>query len=212
VSIVPSDIEPMPPSTPIPGAPPIAVRTQRLLLRPFTDADVDDALAYYGDPVVTRHLLTEPHTRPDAERFVTERSRQVEPRQAGDVLALAVEHDRRVVGDVVLVLVGGESPSGATPSIGEIGWSFHPAWSGKGFATEAARALLDLAFGHYRLHRVKAQLDARNVASSRLCERLGMIREAHLRQDWWSKGEWTDTLVYGLLAGEWPSFALPPVT
>jgi len=52
---------------------------------------------------------------------------------------------------------------------------------------------------------VKAQLDARNTASARLCERLGMTLEAHLRQDWWSKGEWTDTLVYGLLADEWPT-------
>ena len=52
---------------------------------------------------------------------------------------------------------------------------------------------------------MKAQLDARNTASARLCERLGMTLEAHLRQDWWSKGEWTDTLVYGLLADEWPT-------
>ena len=199
MSIVPAD-----PACEPPAAPPLPVHTQRLLLRPFAGSDVDDALAYYGDPAVTRYLLTEPHTRPDAERFVAERSRQVEPRRPGDVLALAVEHDGRVVGDVVLILVGGESPSGTTPSIGEVGWSFHPDCGGRGLATEAARALVGLAFGHYRLHRVKAQLDARNTASARLCERLGMTREAHLRQDWWSKGEWTDTLVYGLLADEWP--------
>ncbi len=191
--------------TTVTSAPALPIRTERLLLRPLRDSDVDDVLAYYGDPQVVRYLLTEPHTRADAEGFVAERSLRIDPRRAGESLALAVEHEGRVVGDIVLILVGGESPSGATPSVGEIGWTLHPDRGGRGFATEAARALLDLAFGHYRLHRVKAQLDARNTGSARLCERLGMTREAHLRQDWWSKGEWTDTLVYGLLADEWPT-------
>jgi RimJ/RimL family protein N-acetyltransferase len=79
---------------------------------------------------------------------------------------------------------------------------FHPDHTGQGFATEAVRAVLGLAFDFYRMHRVVAQLDARNERSARLCERVGMRREGHLRQDWWSKGEWTDTLVYGLLAAE----------
>jgi len=190
-------------TTAAPDGPALPIRTERLLLRPFRSGDVEDALGYYGDPAVARYLLTEPHSRSDAERFVAERSQQTDPRRSGEPLVLAAEHDGRVIGDVVLILVGGELPAGQVPSIGEIGWSFHPDWGGRGLATEAARGMLDLAFGHYRLHRVKAQLDARNVASSRLCERLGMTREAHLRQDWWSKGEWTDTLVYGLLAEEW---------
>jgi aminoglycoside 6'-N-acetyltransferase len=79
----------------------------------------------------------------------------------------------------------------------------HPAHTGQGFATEAVRAVLGLAFDYYGMHRVVAQLDARNVRSARLCERLGMVQEGHLRRDWWSKGEWTDTLVYGMLAEEW---------
>jgi len=45
-------------------------------------------------------------------------------------------------------------------------------------------------------------MDARNVASARLCERLGLRQEAHLRQNWWSEGEWTDTLIYALLASD----------
>ncbi len=62
--------------------------------------------------------------------------------------------------------------------------------------------MLELGFDHYGLHRVAAQMDARNIASARLAERAGMQREAHLRQDWWSKGEWTDTLIYGALASD----------
>lgn len=62
--------------------------------------------------------------------------------------------------------------------------------------------MLRIAFEHYRLHRVTAQMDARNDASARLAAALGMRQEAHFRQDWWNKGEWTDTLVFALLFGD----------
>ncbi|MFP3366304.1 GNAT family protein, partial [Pseudoalteromonas sp. SIMBA_148] len=59
-----------------------------------------------------------------------------------------------------------------------------------------------LGFETSGLHRVVAQMDARNTASARLAEMLGMRREAHHRQDLWSKGERTDTLVYAMLASD----------
>src|SRR5699024_11493582 len=86
--------------------------------------------------------------------------------------------------------------------VAEIGWALDPAYGGKGFAGEAVKTVLELAFTTYGLHRVAAQMDARNEASARLAQRVGLQREAHLRQDWWSKGEWTDTLIYGVLATE----------
>ena len=64
--------------------------------------------------------------------------------------------------------------------------------------------MLGLAFDHYGVHRVAAQMDARNLASARLARRVGMRQEAHLRQDWWIKGEWTDTLIFGMLSGDLP--------
>ncbi|VXB60603.1 GNAT family N-acetyltransferase [Nocardioides sp. AX2bis] len=175
----------------------LPLRTDRLVLRPYTTTDVEPTLDYYRNPAVSRFLLTEPFGFEDAQQAVERRRQRTHPTQPGDTLALVVENDGRVVGDVVLELLGERA------SMGEIGWCFHPRYAGRGFATEAASALLDLAFGHYELHRVKAQMDARNTASARLCERLGMTKEAHLRQDWWSKDEWTDTLVYAVLSEEW---------
>jgi RimJ/RimL family protein N-acetyltransferase len=63
--------------------------------------------------------------------------------------------------------------------------------------------MIDLAFDHYGVHRVTAQLDARNARSAALCERLGMRRESHKLRDFWSKGEWTDSFEYAVLAEEW---------
>ena len=86
---------------------------------------------------------------------------------------------------------------------GEIGFIFHPAHQGHGYATEAARALLDDAFERYGLHRVYGRLEPRNVASARVLEKLGMRREAHLIENEWVKGEWQSEAVYALLAREW---------
>lgn len=75
---------------------------------------------------------------------------------------------------------------------------------GSGYATEAVSAGLRIAFGQDDVHRVVAQMDARNTSSARLATRVGMRQEAHHRQDFWSKGEWTDSLVFAMLAGEHP--------
>ncbi len=177
-----------------PSPPDLPLRTERLVLRRATGNDLDEMLAYYGDAGVAEHLLHPPFTRRELE----DRLRRPETAEA---LQLVIELHGKVVGDVVLML---EGPSYDT---GELGWVLNPAHAGRGIATEAARALLDLAFEHYGLHRVRAELDARNTRSAALAERLGMTKEAHLRQDSWSKGEWTDTPHYSILVDEWRATA-----
>lgn len=86
----------------------------------------------------------------------------------------------------------------------ELGWTVDPEHGGSGYATEAVSAGLRIAFGQDDVHRVVAQMDARNASSARLATRVGMRQEAHHRQDFWSKGEWTDSLVFAVLAGEHP--------
>ncbi|UMG94220.1 GNAT family N-acetyltransferase [Nocardioides sp. TF02-7] len=176
---------------------PFPIETDRLTLRPFRADDLDAVLGYYSLPEVARYLLDEPWTRAVAEEQIAKRVTRTGLDGEHRALALVVEQGGRVIGDVALWLVDD------TGSRAEVGWSFHPDSGGQGYATEAVRALLDLAFDGYGLHRVLANLDPRNEASARLCERVGMTREAHLREDWFSKGEWTDNAIYGLLAGEW---------
>ncbi|MEG3616444.1 GNAT family protein [Isoptericola haloaureus] len=175
----------------------LPVRTSRLVLRTYREGDVEPMLAYYSDPEVARFLLEEPWTREEAEVNVARRMLRDGIHEPGSALALVVEHEGVVVGDIALWTTGD------TSSRGEVGWAFHPQHTGKGYATEALRSLLAIAFDRYRMHRVVAQLDARNTASAKLCERVGMQREGYLRADWWSKGEWTDTLVYGMLDSDW---------
>jgi RimJ/RimL family protein N-acetyltransferase len=85
----------------------------------------------------------------------------------------------------------------------EIGYTFHPEYGGQGFATEALQTVITQLFQQHNIHRIQAILDKRNQASENVCLRLGMRKEGDFKEDFWNKGEWTDTLIYGLLAKEW---------
>ncbi|ASW54644.1 GNAT family N-acetyltransferase [Plantactinospora sp. KBS50] len=175
------------------------VRTDRLDLRPFEDGDLAALHAYLSRPDVARYLYQGP-ADDAASRAALERKRQPTAlRAAGDALNLAVvvRATGRLVGDVLLFWTNAEHRQG------EIGYILHPDAGRQGYATEAARAMLRLGFDGLGLHRIVGRLDARNTASARVLERLGMRREAHLRENEYVKGEWTDEVVYALLAREW---------
>lgn len=187
---------------PVLPAPPLPVRTQRLVLRTVRPEDAPD-LAYYTDPEVCRYIPVGPLDHAELAARAARLAGNAAPSAPGEVLTLAVEHDGTVVGDLMLRLDHGAAPE-QPPAIAEIGWVMAAAYGGRGLATEAAGALVDLAFGHYPLHRLHARLDPRNTASARLCERLGMTREGHLRRNHPERdGTWSDTAVYGLLREEW---------
>jgi RimJ/RimL family protein N-acetyltransferase len=90
---------------------------------------------------------------------------------------------------------------------GDIGFVFHPAYHGKSYAFEAAREMLRLGFERVGFHRIEGRCDARNGASARLMERLGMRREVHFVENAWFKREWGSELVYAILAREWRAAA-----
>ncbi|HYJ27647.1 MAG TPA: GNAT family N-acetyltransferase [Nocardioides sp.] len=167
--------------------------TERLVLRPYELRDADAFVAPWASEAWTSLLLTRPLNRAEVVEMVR---RRTDPGD-GRFIGLVVEHDGEVVGDSMLHLQG----TGLTE--GEIGWTVLSQHAGRGFATEAAREVLRLGFEHYGLRRIVANLDARNDRSAALCERLGMRRESHRRGDFWSKGLWTDSYEYALLADEW---------
>lgn len=189
-------------SAPRLAPPPLPIRTERLTMRYITADDID-ALRYYQDPEVCRYLPFPAADDAALAARVTLMTERLAPSLPDEVLSLAVVHDGTLVGDVILRLRT-RADDRSPPAVAEIGWAFAPAYAGRGFATEAAIALVDLAFDHYPLHRLIAHLDPRNVRSAALCERIGMTREAHLRRDWpEADGTWTDDVIYGLLREEW---------
>jgi RimJ/RimL family protein N-acetyltransferase len=175
------------------------IETERLTLRPFRADDFDALYAIQSRPDVVRYLYWEPRDERQVRDALAMRIAQTELTEPGQWLNLAVvvRESGVLVGDVALRWVSSEHRSG------EIGYVFHPDHRGHGYATEAAAAMLRLAFTEMKLHRVVGGLDARNLASAAVLERLGMRREAELVENEFVKGEWASEAIYAILDREW---------
>jgi RimJ/RimL family protein N-acetyltransferase len=192
------------PEQPAPETPPALRltdpwRTERLVLRPFAEGDLNALHDMQSRPDVARYLYWSPRSRSESALSLQEKIRCRSIEAEGDALIVAVTRSSGgpIIGDLMV------NYASATHQQAEIGYVFHPDAQGQGLATEAMRLVVERAFAGLRLHRVYGRIDARNTASARVLERLGMRREAHLVENEWVKGEWTDEVVYGVLAEEW---------
>ena len=176
-----------------------AIETTRLTLRPFTPGDFGDLYAYQSRPDVARYLHWEARDHAQVREALVRQCGETSLQAEGDWLTFAVVwHEAgKVVGEVGLKLISWENRQG------EIGFVFHPDYHGRGLATEAAEAMLVLGFATIGWHRIIGCCDARNRASARLMERIGMRREARFVHNQIVKGQWADELVYAILDHEW---------
>jgi len=150
------------------------LRTERLLLREWRDSDLAPFAALNADPSVVRYL-PRPLTRQESDDFVR---RRIHPSFAAHGFGLwAVERlDTGVfIGFVGLTEQTFQAPF--TPAV-EVGWRLARAHWGHGFATEAARASIDLGFGEAGLTEIVSMTVPANRRSRAVMERLGMTRDA----------------------------------
>lgn len=175
----------------------LPLRTERLLLRGMVIDDVDDVHGYQRLPEVARFLSRPPFDL-DATRAWVQRAAELRFAADGDWLVLAIQtHEAtRVIGEVVLKRLSGADGQA------ELGYLLHPSVGRRGYATEAGRAVLDLAF-RSGFHRVTARLDEENTASAAVCRRLGMRQEARLVDCARRDGRWRTELAFAVLEHEW---------
>jgi RimJ/RimL family protein N-acetyltransferase len=174
----------------------VVLGDRRLLLRRFRAEDASALACYRSDPAVARYQSwSAPVPIVQAADLVDEFAAG-DPRRPG-WFQYAIERtcDHVLVGDVGVRLHTNLRQA-------EIGVTVGAAHQGHGYATEALRRLLAHLFTDRGLHKVCAECDARNTASAALLRRLGFHQEGHLRAHTWIKGEWTDDLLFGLLASD----------
>lgn len=148
------------------------IRTDRLVLRRHR---LEDAEAWYriqSTPAVVEHLPWPVRDREASREHLRHRVGHNRLWQSGDFLALAVEHDGRLVGDVSLHLRDVKPAERSA----EIGWVLDPAVGGRGLASEASAAMIDLAFREVGAKTVTAVIEPENTKSIALAERLGFLR------------------------------------
>ena len=179
------------------GLPTPTLTTPRLRLRPFAQTDADAIFALQSNARVLRYWDAPPwKERAQAERFIAVCG-QIEQEGTGARLAIERAADHAFIGWCAF------SKWDPTYRSARLGYCFdEPAW-GQGFATEAAGAVLQWAFATLDLNRVQAETDTHNVASGRVLEKLGFVREGTLREDCIVDDEVSDSWVFGLLRRDW---------
>jgi RimJ/RimL family protein N-acetyltransferase len=177
----------------------LPLHTDRLLLRAFREDDYDALYAIQSRDDIGRYLPWGPRDAAGVRAALDHRLAATSLDTDGARLGLAVElaATSELIGECVLALVS------AVHRQGEIGFGLHPDHQGHGYAAETGRELLRVGFEELDLHRIFGRLDDRNVASTRLMERLGLRREAHLIENEFNKGAWESELVYAILQREW---------
>ena len=172
--------------------------TRRLALREFVEDDWRVVLAYQSDPRYLRFYPWTQRTADDVQAFVQQ------------FIAWQTEHPRTkfqlalvAVAEAQLIGTCGIRKEHADAREAELGYEIAPRFWGRGYATEAAQAVLAFGFEDLHLHNIWASCIAENTASVRVLEKLGMRQEGRLREHRWMKGRWWDTLLYGILDWEW---------
>lgn len=175
------------------------ITTGRLILRRFREADFEAFYDCVSRPDVTQFTSLEPLGRGAAQRAFAKRLTDPPMNQAGQMLsrAVAVSDNVRPIGEVMLFARDIDARQG------EIGYMIHPDFQGRGYGLEAVRAMIGVGFECFELHRIFGRCDARHAASAALMEKIGMRREAHLREHAIYKGEWDELYIYAILEDEW---------
>ncbi|MDP4097641.1 GNAT family N-acetyltransferase [Paenibacillus sp. P96] len=170
------------------------LETARLLIRDYVPDDGKSVHQYASNETVCRYTMWGPNTEHQTKDYIEQviAAQGQNPRLSYE-LAVILKEEEQLIGGCGLVL--------NTPN-GEIGYCFHPAYWGRGYAAEAARAMLQFGFTEHHLHRIYATCRPGNVASANVMRRIGMKQEGHLREHLWFKGQYHDSYLFSILEHE----------
>ncbi|MEJ2385040.1 MAG: GNAT family N-acetyltransferase [Xanthomonadales bacterium] len=174
-----------------------SLESPRLKLRPLAPGDAGAYLDIFSEPEAMLYWTGAPIRSIDEARDLLDRD--LEWVKAGDALCwgAALPESDRLIGKVSLYLFSRQNRRA------EIGYILDRRYWNRGLMSEALAAVLDFAFDHLELHRIEADVDPDHAASLALLSKFGFRREGLLRERWRVHGAWHDTVMLGLLAGDY---------
>ena len=175
----------------------IQLQTERLLLRPLVLTDAQALFDIYSDPKVMRHWSGAAwNSLQQAQQKIVQYDKALRENESIG-LGIVNAHTNTVIGTCSLFQLDEQCRRA------EIGYGMASSSWGKGYMHEALTTLINFGFEKLNLNRIEADIDPRNLASLRSVERLGFIKEGHLRERWIVEGEVSDTSLCGLLRRDW---------
>lgn len=182
------------------------IRTERLILRPPRLRDAEAAYERRSLAEVARYQDWEmPYTRERAARSMARVAAMDGPVDGAGwtITVVDAEAPERILGDLAVELRWG----GRT---GYVGYTFHPDHWGRGYAAEAAQALVRYLFTEAEVGRIESSLHPDNLPSARVLEACGLAFEGHTRQSFWVGDECSDDMLYGMTRADWDAWCSRP--
>lgn len=147
-----------------------ALNTERLVLRPMVADDLDDLLAIFGDPTVMDAFRAAPLDREQVGRWL-QRNLDHQREHGYGLFAVCLKGEHHLIGDCGL------------EQVAELGYDFRADYWNQGYATEAACAVRDFAFGTLRLPRLVSLIQPGNPASERVAQKTGLTLTGQIERD-----------------------------
>lgn len=167
--------------------------TERLILRQIVESDLHEVFELRSDPETIKYI-----PRPEAQnlQYAMDHIQQVNEgikKNKSINWALTLRGDDKLIGLIGFVRI---QPNNFRA---EVGYVLHTDYRGKGFMSEALRAVLSYGFGSLNFNSTIAVIDPSNVSSEKLLLRQGFCKEAHLKENVYFDGRFLDTVIYSLL-------------
>lgn len=180
------------------------LKTERLIIRFFREADGDDLYEYMSLEETYRFEPGNPVSREDSGKIASERA------SGENFLAVTLKENGKLIGHISLF------PSGSEQfNTREIGYIFNPVFQNQGYCTEAVRAVIRYAFNELQIHRIVAFCSPENIPSWRVMEKCGLRQEAlyhknaFFRTDRNGNPVWFDSFEYAILKTDFERISDP---
>jgi len=168
------------------------LETDRLILRPFTNDDVEIHRVIFSDPEVCHYYCGKTRTEEETREWLIHRKWQARDSEELGFLAVVRKEDKQILGLVALQLSVSfwlrselEPESPFNPLTIELSYAIGREYQRQGYATEACRALIEYGFKEMRLQRLTNGVSMENVPTNRLCQTLGFrqVKNVHPESD-----------------------------
>lgn len=169
------------------------LETERLLLRRLNENDADEVLALRGNPEIMRYI---PRPLAKSREDALEHIAMIEDKivnNTGINWGITIKGSPKIIGIIGHYKIQPENHRA------EIGYMSFPESNGKGYMSEAIKAVVAYGFEHMDLHSIEAIIDPANIASERVLQKNGFVKEAHILENEFWDGKFLDTVIYSLL-------------
>lgn len=173
------------------------IKTERLTIRFAEPGDAEAIFSYRSDFIENKYQGWFPDSVEEVHDYISNMPKTTDVADVCLQFVIINAGEDRLIGDMGITFTNHDKMQV------EIGCTLDKTYHGKGYATEALKAMVDYLFVVLKKHRIIASVDPRNLASIRLIERLKFRKEAHFKKSYYLRGEWVDDIIYAMLETEW---------